>query len=134
MNANVTLTVTSLLSILLVLFHLTEDVVRGFEPGQLSMFSGVLMLATWLYGTLALPRRRAGYSIMILGALLGTVISIAHMRGAGLVGGRVANSSGMFFWVFTQLSLGVTAVFSLVLAAVSLWRLRRTPAAAAGIP
>jgi hypothetical protein len=28
------------------------------------------------------------------------------MQGAGLVGGRIANSSGMFFWVWTHLALG----------------------------
>jgi hypothetical protein len=126
MKNDLTLTITSLLSILLVAFHISEDIVRGFEPGRLSTFSGVLMLALWMYGTLVLGGRRSGYLIMCLGAILGTVVSIAHMRGAGLVGGRVANSSGMFFWVFTQLALGVTAVFSLSLSAYQWWTLRRT--------
>jgi hypothetical protein len=130
MKNDQTLTITSLLSILLVAFHLSEDIVRGFEPGKLSTFSGVLMLAAWMYGTLVLGGRRSGYVIMCLGAILGTVVSIAHMRGAGLVGGRVANSSGMFFWVFTQLALGVTAVFSLSLSAYQWWALRRTRTAA----
>ena len=31
------------------------------------------------------------------------------MRGAGLVGGRIANTDGMFFWVWTLIALGVTA-------------------------
>jgi hypothetical protein len=126
MKNDLTLTITSLLSILLVAFHISEDIVRGFEPGKLSTFSGVLMLAAWMYGTVVLGGRRSGYLIMCLGAILGTVVSIAHMRGAGLVGGRVANSSGMFFWVFTQLALGVTAVFSLSLSAYQWWTLRRT--------
>ena len=47
------------------------------------------------------------------------------MRGAGLVGGRIANSSGMFFWVWTLIALGVTAAFSVVLSASGLWSLRR---------
>jgi hypothetical protein len=47
------------------------------------------------------------------------------MRGAGLVGGRIAGSSGIFFWVWTLLALGVTAVFSLILSARGLWSLRR---------
>jgi hypothetical protein len=126
MKNDLTLTITSLLSILLVAFHISDDIVRGFEPGKLSTFSGVLMLAAWTYGTLVLGGRRSGYLIMCLGAILGTVVSIAHMRGAGLVGGRVANSSGMFFWVFTQLALGVTAVFSLSVSAYQWWTLRRT--------
>ena len=125
MNERLILTTTSLLSILFVAFHISDDIVRGFEPGDLSTLRAVLMLVTWMYGVLMLTDRRSGYVIMLLGALLGTVVSIAHMRGAGYVGGRVANSSGMFFWVFTQFALGVTAIFSLILSARGLWRLRR---------
>ena len=125
MNNNVTLTITSLLSILLVTFHLTEDIVRGIEPGTLATFNAVLMLAAWLYGTLVLSGRRSGYILVILGSTLGIVVSIAHMRGAGLVGGRIANSSGIYFWVFCQIALGATAVFSFALAAHQLWTLRR---------
>ena len=47
------------------------------------------------------------------------------MRGAGLVGGRIVGSSGIFFWVWTFIALGVTAVFSLILSARGLWSLRR---------
>ncbi|MEP6872568.1 MAG: hypothetical protein ABI939_12070, partial [Anaerolineaceae bacterium] len=85
----------------------------------------VLTMAVWLYGTLALFERRSGHIVMLLGALLGSVVSIAHMRGAGLVGGRIAHTDGMLLWVFPQLALGVTASVSVVLAAQGLWRLRR---------
>jgi hypothetical protein len=47
------------------------------------------------------------------------------MRGAGLVGGRIANSVGIFFFVWTLIALGVTACFSVVLSARGLWSLRR---------
>jgi hypothetical protein len=46
------------------------------------------------------------------------------MSGAGLVGGRVANSSGIHFWVWTLITLQVTSIFSLVLSARGLWSLR----------
>jgi hypothetical protein len=36
-------------------------------------------------------------------------VTVVHMMGAGLVGGRIANSSGVFFWVWTLIALGVTA-------------------------
>jgi hypothetical protein len=62
---------------------------------------------------------------MLLGSLLGSVVPLAHMRGAGLVGGRIANSSGVFFWVCTLMALGVTALFSVILSARGLWNLRR---------
>jgi hypothetical protein len=120
------LMITSLLSILFVTFHIAEDVVRGFEPGGFRNFQGVLTMVLWLYGTLALAERRSGYVIMLLGSMLGVLVSIAHMRGAGLVGGRIAGSSGMFFWVWTLLALGVTSVFSVILSARGLWSLRRS--------
>jgi len=47
------------------------------------------------------------------------------MRGAGLVGGRVAGSSGMFFWVWTLIAAGITGLFSIVLSVRGLWGLRR---------
>src|SRR5215218_4794784 len=125
MKRNLMLTITSLLSILFVTFHIADDIVRGFEPGGFKTFQGVLTLVLWLFGTLVLAERRSGYIIMLLGALLGVLVSLAHMRGAGLVGGRIAGSSGIFFWVWTVLALGVTSVFSVILSARGLWGLGR---------
>jgi hypothetical protein len=47
------------------------------------------------------------------------------MMRAGLVGGRIVNSSGILFWVWTLLTLQVTAVFSLVLCVLGLRNLSR---------
>lgn len=124
MNQTAALVVTSLLSNLLVLLHVSDDIVRGVEPGGLKHIQTILTMGVWLYGTLALAGRRSGYIVMLLGALLGSLVSIAHMRGVGLVGGRIANTDGMLLWVFPQLLLGVTASVSVVLAAQGLWRLR----------
>jgi len=115
------MTITSLLSILLATVHLSDDIARGFEPGGFKQVSGILIMVVWLYGTLVLAERRSGYVIMLLGSLLGALMPLAHMRGAGLVGGRVANSSGQLFWVWTLLALGVTATFSLILSVRALW-------------
>lgn len=128
MKHNFELTITSLLSILFMTFHLSEDIIRGFEPGGLRNVFGVLMTVVWLYGTLVLSGRRSGYIIMLLGAILGTAVPIIHMTGAGLVGGRIANSSRIFFWVWTLIAVQVTSIFSLVLSVRGLWSLpwRRT--------
>lgn len=123
MKNNLTLTITSLISILLAVFHLSDDIVRGFEPGGFRQITGILIMVVWLYGTLVLNGRRSGFIIILLGSLLGSVMPLVHMRGAGLVGGRVAHSSGMFFWVWTMLTLGVTAFFSFILSVQGLWRL-----------
>lgn len=124
MKNTVMLTVASLLSILFFTFHLSDDIVRGFEPGGFKHISGILTLVAWLYGTLVLGERRSGYIIMLLGSLLGSLMPLAHMRGAGLVGGEIANSSGVFFWVWTLIALGVSGSFSVILSVRGLRSLR----------
>jgi hypothetical protein len=123
------LTISSLLSILFFTFHFADDIVRGMSPGGVINLVGVLILVVWLYGTLVLAERRSGYIIILLGSLLGSGVPVLHMTGAGLVGGKIANSSGVFFWVWTNIALGVTALFSVILSARGLsslpWRKSR---------
>ena len=71
MNQNVILTIASLLSILFMTFHLTDDIVRGMEPGTLSNLIALPIFVVWLYGTLVLAGKRSGYVIILLGSLLG---------------------------------------------------------------
>jgi len=125
MKDKATLSITSLLSIVLMAFHWVDDIVRGISPGGVSGLGGVLILVVWLYGTLVLRERRSGYVIMLLGSIAGLGVLVIHMRGAGLVGGRIANSSGVFFWVWTLIALGVTSTLSIILSARGLWGLRR---------
>ena len=127
MKQNLMLTIFSLLTLLFLTFHLTDDIVRGFEPGGLSNLIGtVLISVVWLYGTLVLAGRLPGYVIILLGSLLGLFVPYIHMRGKGVgVASGIANSSGGFFFVWTLLALGVTALFSVILSARGLWSLRR---------
>ena len=131
MKHRVTLTVTSLLSILLFALHWVDEVSRGLETGGVSALGGVLILVVWLYATLVLGDRRSGYIVMLLGGIFGLGVLILHMSGTtGIVGRRIANSSGVFFWVLTLIALGVTSTFSAILAAHGLWSLRRGEAEA----
>jgi hypothetical protein len=123
MNRNVLLTITSLLSIVLLTYHVSEDIVRGFERGGPKTIIGVLLMVVWLYGTLVLAGRRTGYIIILLFSILGAGVPVIHMTGAGLVGGRIANSSRMLFWVWSLLTVQVTAIFSIILSALLLWSL-----------
>ena len=124
MKTNVILTVTSLLTILFITFHVADDIARGMEPGGLSDFLALVpVLVVFLFGTLVLAGRRSGYIIIFLGSLLGAVVPVIHMKGNGV--GAIAKTSGGFFFVFTLLALGVTSVFSLVLSVCGLWGLRR---------
>ena len=121
MKRDVMLTIASLLSILLVTFHVTDDIVRGMEPGTLSDLIVLPILVVWLYGTLVLAGKRSGYVIILLGSLLGLLVPVIHMKGAVGVGGAIAKSSGAFFFIWTLLALGVTALFSIILSARGLW-------------
>ena len=125
MKDTVTLTITSLLTILFTTFHLADDIVRGFSPGGLSNLPVVLVWVVWLYGTLVLVERRSGYVIILVMSLLASGLPVIHMTGKGVAGGRIAGSSGAFFFVWTLLAVGVTAVFSVILAVSGLWSLRR---------
>jgi len=119
MKHNILLVIAAVLSILFMTFHLTDDIVRGMEPGTLFDLIAVPILVVWLYGTL-LAERRSGYVIILLGSLLGLVVPVIHMKGAG-VGGTLAKSSGAFFFIWTLIALGVTALFSVILSARALW-------------
>ena len=121
MKHNVLLAIASLLSILLLTFHLSDDIIRGMEKGGLSNLVALPILVVWLYGTLVLAERRSGYVIVLLGSLLGLGIPVIHMKGAGL-GAQVAKApTGGFFFVWTIIALGVTTLFSLILSARGLW-------------
>jgi hypothetical protein len=128
MKHQTTLTIASLLMILLFSFHWADEVSRGIEPGGISAFGGLLILAVWLYGTLALPGRRSGLVIILLGSLLAAGVTVLHMQGAGLVGRRIANTSGIFLWVWPLIALGGIGIFSFALSAHALWSMRRTQA------
>jgi hypothetical protein len=125
MNDKATLSIASLLSIVFWALHWADDIVRGMAPGGVSGLGGVLILVVWLYGTLVLGERRSGFVIMLLGSISGLGILVLHMRGPGLVGGRIAHSSGVFFWVWTLIALGVTSALSSILSVRGLWGLQR---------
>ncbi len=121
MKHNVMLTIASLLSILFMTFHHSDDVVRGMAPGGVINLVVVLILVVWLYGTLALAGRRSGYIIILVMSLLASGIPVVHMRGVGV--GFGTTRSGGFFFVWTLIMLGVTSLFSVILSARGLWSL-----------
>jgi hypothetical protein len=126
MKHRVTLTIMSLLSILLFSLHWADEVARGLEPGTVSAGGGLLILAVWLSATLVFSERRWGLVIILLGSILASGVPVLHMQGRGLVLGRYGstNASAMFFWVWTNIALGVSGMLSLVLSVRELWSLR----------
>jgi hypothetical protein len=128
MKHNLMLTITSLLSILLMTFHLTSDTIHatvGTPEAGGSTLVAVPVLVVWLYGTLMLAERRSGYIIMFVGSLLGLAMPLIHVIGpTGFFRGEIAKSSGAFFFVWTLHALGIAAMFSLILSARALWSLQ----------
>jgi len=127
MKHSVMLTVSSLLLVLFLTFHLADDIVRGFEPGGLANLIVVVPFSVvWLYGTLVLAERRSGYIIMLLLSLFSLVVPYVHMKGKGVgVASRLAGTSGHFFFVWTLLAIGVLGLFSAILSVRGLWSLRQ---------
>ncbi|HEU4932207.1 MAG TPA: hypothetical protein VFT48_08995 [Pyrinomonadaceae bacterium] len=126
MKQSVLLTITSLLTLLFLSLHHADDVVRGFAPGKFSNLIVIVFMVLWLYSTtLVLAERRSGYILILVLCLLGAGIPVIHMTGAGMSGGRIANSRGAFFFVWTLVIIGAMGLFSVLLAARELWRLRR---------
>ena len=122
MKHNALLTITSLLSILLMTVHITDDIVRGISPARADNIGAVVIFVVWLVGTLMLAGRRAGYVIMLLGGLFAAAMPVLHMTGRGY--GAIARSSGGFFFVWTVLAVGITGTFAFILSAHALWALQ----------
>ena len=122
MNRTTTLIVTSVLSAILFALHWVDEITRGMEQAKVANLPGVAILVVWLSGALVFGPRRTGYIIMLIGGIFGLGVLVLHMTGGGLVGGRIANTDGIYFWVLTALALGVTSTISGVLAGLGLWR------------
>jgi hypothetical protein len=120
MKQSVMLTIASLLSILLLTLHVTDDIVRGISKAEPSNIA-LLILVVFLYGTLMLAERRSGYVITLLVGLFAAGMPVIHMRGAHYP--EIAKSSGGFFFVWTLWALGALGGFTLILSARGLWSL-----------
>ena len=122
MKHNATLVVTSLLSILLLTLHITDDIVRGISKAE-SSNTALIVLVVLLYGTLMLAERRSGHVIMLLVGLFAAVMPVMHMSGAHYA--EIAKSTGGFFFVWTLWALGALGGFTFILSVQGLWGLRR---------
>ena len=122
MKPNAVLVVTSLLSLLLLTLHVTDDIVRGISKAESSNIA-LLVLTVLLYGTLVLADRRSGHIIMLLVGLLAAAMPVMHMRGAHYP--EIARSPGGFFFVWTLWALGGLGGVTILLSARGLWSLRQ---------
>jgi hypothetical protein len=122
MKQNAILVVTSLLSILLLTLHITDDIVRGISKAE-SSNTALIVLVVLLYGTLVLAERRSGHVIMLLVGLLAAAMPVMHMRGTHYP--DIAKSPGGVFFVWGLWALGGLGGLTAVLSVRGLWSLRR---------
>jgi hypothetical protein len=121
-NKNGILKVTSLLSLLLLTLHVTDDIVRGISKAE-SSNTALVVLVVFLYGTLVLTERRSGHVIMFLVGLFAAAMPVIHMRGTHYP--EIAASTGGFFFVWTLWALGALGGVTMILSVRGLWSLRR---------
>jgi hypothetical protein len=119
---------TSLLSILLLSFHFTQDALHArpgtYEAGAFNVVV-VFMLAVVLSGTVLLAERRSGQLIMLIVALGAIAMPVLHFTVWG--GGDMNRHPGAFFFVWCLIALGVNGVFSVLLLASEMPRVWRRP-------
>jgi hypothetical protein len=115
MKHNVMLTVASLVTLLLTIVHLTQDVLLQAE-GHVKYPIPVVVFALWLYATLMLSDRVWGYIVMLFGGLIGAGMIVVHAKAGGVVA-----QSGGFSFVWTLFALATTGWFTAILSARGIW-------------
>src|SRR5262245_16927402 len=112
------LQILSVLSLVLLTLHVTDDIVRGISKAEQSDIA-LIVLGVWLYGTLVLGERRSGHVITLLIGLFATAMPVLHMRGTRYP--EIAASPGGFFFVWTLWALGGIGLTTLALSIQGLW-------------
>jgi len=118
MKPHVLLIIASLVTLLLMTFHMTHDVLLQAE-GAVKYPIPVVIFVVWLYGTLMMPDRVAGLIITLLGGLIGAGMIVTHSRGL------IVHQSGGFFFVWTMFAVATTGWFTAILSARGLWEMIR---------
>src|SRR5579863_5307850 len=113
MKPSAMLTIASLLSIVFIMLHLTDDFVRGISQVGPAALIILPFFGGWMYATLVVPERRAGYIVNLLGGLAALAMPILHFKRAWPAAG--ISKPGTFFFIFTLLALGTLGIFSIIL-------------------
>ena len=125
MRQNNLLSVISILSVLLLALHISQDIVFGFDPAGLNHLVGVAVLLVVVCGAVLLPERLSGKVIMLLGGIMAAGMMPLHMRHG--LRPEFLQKSGALLFVWTLYVLGVTGAFSVILAVRALRARRSAP-------
>ncbi len=108
------LSVTSMLSVLLLALHISQDIVFGFDPAGLHQLLGVAILLVVVCAAVLLRERPFGQGIMLLGGVLAAAMLPLHMRNG--LRPEFLERDGALLFIWTLYVLGVTGGFSVILA------------------
>jgi len=108
------LSVTSILSVLLLALHISQDIVFGFDRAGLNHLVGVAILLVLASGAVVLRERPLGKVIMLLGGVMAAGMLPLHMRHG--LRPEFLEKSGALLFIWTLYVLGVTGAFSVILA------------------
>lgn len=108
------LSVASILSVLLLALHISQDIVFGFDRAGLNHLVGVAILLVILCGAVLLRERPTGKVIMLFGGLMAATMLPLHMRNG--MRPEFLEKSGALLFIWTLYVLGVIGAFSVMLA------------------
>src|SRR5215470_12588799 len=107
------LTVTSLLSLIFLTIHLSDDIARGISSLNFASMIAVLVVAMLLYAMLTGEGRRVGAVSGFLIGLFALGMPAVHFRGAHI--NEIAKSSGGLFFIWTLWVLGALGATGMIL-------------------
>jgi hypothetical protein len=113
-NQNNLLSVTSILSVLLLALHISQDIIFGFDRAGLNHLVGVAILLVVVCGAVLLRERVVGKVIMLLGGVMAAGMLPLHMRNG--LRPEFLQKSGALVFIWTLYLLGVNGTFSAILA------------------
>ena len=114
------LSVTSILNVLLLALHISQDIVFGFDRAGLNHLVGVAILLVVVCGAVLLREGPSGKWIMLLGGVMAAGMLPLHMRNGFRP--EFLEKSGALLFIWTLYVLGVTGAFSVILAIRALRR------------
>lgn len=123
MKYNDLLALTSILSVILLSLHISQDIVFGLDRAGLNHLVGIAILLVIACGALLLRDRALGKVIMLLGGLMALAMLPLHMR-HGLKP-EFLQRSGALLFIWTIYVLGVNGALSIILAVLALRERRK---------
>ena len=114
------LSCTSIISVLLLALHISQDIVFGFDRAGLNHLVGVAILLVVACGAVLIRERPLGKVIMLLGGVMAAGMLPLHMRNGMRTEFLQKNGALLFIW--TLYVLGVIGGLSVILAVQALLR------------